>query len=64
MFGGFQWARAVSPFKLLAENDPIHTWRENLLDAFDGTEIAWIRRVALTARLVHCQDSDLVRKYI
>ena len=36
VFGGFQWARVVSPFKLLAENDPVHAWRERLLDAFDG----------------------------
>jgi len=36
VFGGFQWARVVSPFKLLAENDPVYAWRENLLDAFDG----------------------------
>jgi len=36
VFGGFQWARAVSPFKLLEEGDPIYTWREKLLDAFDG----------------------------
>ena len=36
VFGGFQWARVVSPFKLLAENDPIYAWREKLLDAFDG----------------------------
>jgi glutathione S-transferase len=36
VFGGFQWARAVSPFKLLAENDPVYAWREKLLDAFDG----------------------------
>lgn len=36
VFGGFQWARAISPFKLLAENDPIYAWREKLLDAFDG----------------------------
>jgi glutathione S-transferase len=36
VFGGFQWARVVSPFKLLAENDPVHAWREKLLDAFDG----------------------------
>ena len=36
VFGGFQWARAVSPFKLLAEDDPIYAWREKLLDAFDG----------------------------
>jgi glutathione S-transferase len=36
VFGGFQWARAISPFKLLAENDPVYAWREKLLDAFDG----------------------------
>jgi glutathione S-transferase len=36
VFGAFQWARVVSPFKLLAENDPLYAWRENLLDAFDG----------------------------
>jgi glutathione S-transferase len=36
VFGGFQWARAVSPFKLLEESDPIFAWREKLLDAFDG----------------------------
>ena len=36
VFGGFQWARVVSPFKLLAENDPIYAWREKLLDAFEG----------------------------
>jgi len=36
VFGVFQWARVVSPFKLLAENDPVHAWREKLLDAFDG----------------------------
>jgi len=36
VFGGFQWARVVCPFKLLAENDPVHAWRERLLDAFDG----------------------------
>jgi glutathione S-transferase len=36
VFGGFQWARAVSPFKLLEADDPIYAWREKLLDAFDG----------------------------
>jgi glutathione S-transferase len=36
VFGAFQWARVVSPFKLLNEDDPVHTWRERLLDAFDG----------------------------
>jgi glutathione S-transferase len=36
VFGGFQWARAVSPFALLKPEDPIYAWREKLLDAFDG----------------------------
>jgi glutathione S-transferase len=36
VFGAFQWARVVSPFKLLVEDDPVHAWRERLLDAFDG----------------------------
>jgi glutathione S-transferase len=36
MFGGFQWARAVSPFQLLKPEDPVYAWREKLLDTFDG----------------------------
>lgn len=36
MFGPFQWARAVSEFRLLEPQDPIYAWREKLLDAFDG----------------------------
>jgi glutathione S-transferase len=36
VFGGFQWARAVSPFKLLEADDPVYAWHERLLDAFDG----------------------------
>ncbi|GLH81138.1 glutathione S-transferase [Bradyrhizobium sp. SSBR45G] len=36
VFGGFQWARVVSPFRLLEETDSVHAWRERLLDAFDG----------------------------
>ena len=36
MFGGFQWARAISPFQLLKSGDPVHGWRERLLDAFGG----------------------------
>jgi glutathione S-transferase len=36
VFGGFQWARVVSPFKLLEDSDPIYAWRERLLDAFGG----------------------------
>jgi glutathione S-transferase len=36
VFGGFQWARAVSAFPLLNPDDPVYAWREKLLDAFDG----------------------------
>src|SRR6266404_5717435 len=36
VFGPFQWARVVSTFKLLAEDDPVYAWRNRLLDAFDG----------------------------
>ena len=36
VFGGFQWARVTSPFRLLAENDPVFAWRERMLDAYGG----------------------------
>lgn len=36
MFGGFQWARAISAFQLLTPDDPVYAWRDKLLDAFDG----------------------------
>lgn len=36
VFGAFQWARATSPFELLAPDDAIARWRERLLDAFHG----------------------------
>jgi glutathione S-transferase len=35
-FGPFQWARAVSPFRLLNEDDLVYAWRERMLDAFGG----------------------------
>lgn len=35
-FGSLQWARAISPFPLLQPDDPVHAWRDRLLDAFDG----------------------------
>lgn len=35
-FGGFQWARVVSPFKLLADDDPIAGWLQRCLDLYDG----------------------------
>jgi glutathione S-transferase len=36
VFGAFQWARTVSGFELLAADDPVHAWRDRMLDAFDG----------------------------
>ncbi|NJL83770.1 MAG: glutathione S-transferase family protein [Chloroflexaceae bacterium] len=36
VFSAFQWSRAISPFPLLATNDPVFAWREQLLKAFDG----------------------------
>jgi glutathione S-transferase len=36
VFGCFQWARCISRFPLLLENDPIWAWRRRLLSAFDG----------------------------
>ena len=36
VFGALQWARCVSPTKLLAEDDPVYAWRKRLLDCFDG----------------------------
>src|SRR6266436_4465521 len=36
VFGGFQWARTISDFALLATDDPIAAWRERMLDLFGG----------------------------
>ena len=36
VFSQFQWARIVSPFKLLDADDPVFAWRERMLDLFDG----------------------------
>lgn len=36
VFGAFQWARCTSPFRLLEAGDPVHAWRERMLDLFDG----------------------------
>lgn len=35
-FGGFQWARCISPLKLLEPDDPVAAWRERMLDLFGG----------------------------
>src|SRR3989442_944806 len=39
LFGTFQWARAVSPTRLLEPDDPLYAWRERLLKLHDG--YAW-----------------------
>jgi glutathione S-transferase len=36
VFGCFQWARCVGAPDLLAPDDPLNTWREEMLDLFDG----------------------------
>ncbi len=35
-FAAFMWARASSPFALLAEDDVVHAWRERCLDLYNG----------------------------
>lgn len=34
--GAFLWARIASPLALLEQDDPVHAWRERMLDLFDG----------------------------
>jgi glutathione S-transferase len=36
VFGGLQWARAISEIRLLEPSDPVNAWRERLLDSFGG----------------------------
>ena len=36
VFGAFQWARAVSPFGILEDDDPVRAWFERCLDLHDG----------------------------
>ncbi|MCW5751749.1 MAG: glutathione S-transferase family protein [Alphaproteobacteria bacterium] len=36
LFGAFQWARCISPFRLLEESDPVHAWRGRMLLLFGG----------------------------
>lgn len=45
VFGGFQWARIVSDYAVLLEDDPLYAWRERMLDLFGG--------VARTAKLAY-----------
>jgi glutathione S-transferase len=34
--GPFMWARSISRFEVLAEDDPVGAWRERVLDLFGG----------------------------
>jgi glutathione S-transferase len=36
LFGVFQWARGVSPIRLLEPDDPLYAWRERMLDLWGG----------------------------
>jgi glutathione S-transferase len=36
LFGAFQWARALSPQRLLEPDDPVFAWREKMLDLHGG----------------------------
>ena len=36
LFGAFQWARVMSPIRLLEPDDPLYAWRERLLDLHGG----------------------------
>ncbi len=36
LFGCFMWARIISSFRVLTSDDPIHSWRERMLDAMGG----------------------------
>jgi glutathione S-transferase len=36
VFGSFMWARACSPLRVLDADDPVHAWRERMLDLHGG----------------------------
>jgi glutathione S-transferase len=36
VFGAFQWARSISALRIVQPSDPIDSWRQRLLDAFDS----------------------------
>jgi glutathione S-transferase len=36
VFGAFQWVRSISPHVIIESDDPIHAWRERMLDLYDG----------------------------
>jgi glutathione S-transferase len=36
LFGAFQWARCISPYRLLDDSDPVATWRDRMLRLHGG----------------------------
>ncbi|CAK0735587.1 hypothetical protein CVIRNUC_000605 [Coccomyxa viridis] len=40
LLGIFMFAYAVSPVKLLAKDDPLHSWRQRMLKAYDNPQTA------------------------
>ena len=36
VFGAFQWARTISPFRILEDDDPVRSWFERCLDLYEG----------------------------
>ena len=36
VFGPLQWARVISPFRLVADDDPVNAWFERCLDLHGG----------------------------
>jgi glutathione S-transferase len=36
LFSVLQWARVASPLAILGESEPLHVWRERVLDLYDG----------------------------
>lgn len=36
VFGAFQWARTISDFRLLADDDPVFAWFQRCGDLYDG----------------------------
>ncbi len=36
IFRPFQWARCASPFRLLADRDPLRAWIDRMLNAYRG----------------------------
>ena len=36
VFGAFMWVRGVSGYRLLDDDDPVHAWRERMLDLHDA----------------------------